>query len=315
MMEACSLSDWVSSIKQKTDEAFKSNRWGDLPNWLGAVNRLPEINPSSMDLKSDVIRIGEKNDCNDEQRREIEEIMMRLHPWRKGPFELFGVMIETEWRSDYKWNRLQNHISSLKGRSVLDIGCGSGYHIYRMLGEGAQCAVGIDPTMLYVIQFYAFQKYIQNPAASVLPIGIDDVPMDIACFDSVFSMGLLYHRRSPLDHLMQCHSFLREGGELIMETLVIDGKEGEILNPKGRYAKMPNVWFIPSPATLENWLNRMDFQNVELIDVTKTTSEEQRVTKWMGFESLADFLDPDDQEKTIEGYPAPKRAIFKARKA
>ncbi|MEY8213807.1 MAG: DUF1698 domain-containing protein, partial [Colwellia sp.] len=27
-------------------------------------------------------------------------------------------------------------------------------------------------------------------------------------------------------------------------------------------------------------------------------------------QSLSDFLDPQDKNKTIEGYPAPQRAIF-----
>jgi tRNA (mo5U34)-methyltransferase len=73
---------------------------------------------------------------------------------------------------------------------------------------------------------------------------------------------------------------------------------------------MRNVWFIPSVATLTDWLNDMKFKNIRCVDVTRTTGEEQRVTSWMEFESLADFLDPDDDSRTVEGYPAPKRAIF-----
>ncbi|MEW8068099.1 MAG: DUF1698 domain-containing protein, partial [Candidatus Thiodiazotropha endolucinida] len=44
-----------------------------------------------------------------------------------------------------------------------------------------------------------------------------------------------------------------------------------------------------------------------------TTIEEQRATEWMRFESLADYLDPADRSLTIEGYPAPRRAVFVAR--
>jgi len=125
-------------------------------------------------------------------------------------------------------------------------------------------------------------------------------------------MGLLYHRRAPLDHLLQLKSFLKPNGELVLETLVIDGPEGEVLSPRGRYAKMPNVWFIPTIPTLEVWLERMGFENIRVVDVTKTTSEEQRVTSWMSFESLTDFLDPKNQNLTTEGYPAPKRAVILA---
>ena len=88
------------------------------------------------------------------------------------------------------------------------------------------------------------------------------------------------------------------------------GKAGEVLVPEGRYAKMRNVWFIPSELTLQSWLKRIGFQNIRCIDTKVTTTEEQRKTSWMEYESLEDFLDPEDSTKTIEGHPAPRRAIF-----
>ncbi len=51
-----------------------------------------------------------------------------------------------------------------------------------------------------------------------------------------------------------------------------------------------------------------------IADVCVTTTEEQRRTEWMVTESLADFLDPNDRSKTVEGYPAPQRAVLIARK-
>ena len=46
-----------------------------------------------------------------------------------------------------------------------------------------------------------------------------------------------------------------------------------------------------------------------------TSTDEQRRTDWMINESLSDYLDPDDPALTVEGYPAPKRAVLIARKA
>ncbi|HBX73869.1 MAG TPA: tRNA 5-methoxyuridine(34)/uridine 5-oxyacetic acid(34) synthase CmoB, partial [Halieaceae bacterium] len=132
-------------------------------------------------------------------------------------------------------------------------------------------------------------------------------------FDSVFSMGVLYHRRSPMDHLQELRDCLRPGGQLILETLVIDGPLGATLVPEGRYARMGNVWFLPSPDTLMSWLRKLKFRDVALVDVSITTVEEQRQTEWMRFQSLADFLDPEDATRTIEGYPAPMRAVVTAR--
>ncbi|MCA9407556.1 MAG: tRNA 5-methoxyuridine(34)/uridine 5-oxyacetic acid(34) synthase CmoB [Candidatus Omnitrophica bacterium] len=309
-----SISLWLEELPRKIEQALTSSRWGDLPKWINVLERLPKIQPSSIDLTRDCIVIGRKEDCNEGIQKQLRELLFEFCPWRKGPFEIFDIHIDTEWRSDIKWNRLKDKIVPLKDKLVLDVGCGNGYHCWRMIGAGAKLVAGIDPTMLYALQFQLIQKYVQSQNVAVLPIGVDEMPENLSCFDTVFSMGLLYHRRSPLDHLLQLKSFLKPGGELVLESIVIDGKEGDVLSPKKRYAKMSNVWFIPSELTVVSWLNRMQFKNVRCIDVAPTTSQEQRVSEWSGNESLADFLDPHNSKKTLEGYPAPKRAVFLAQR-
>jgi tRNA (mo5U34)-methyltransferase len=207
---------------------------------------------------------------------------------------------------------LAGGLAPLAGRRVLDVGCGSGYHAWRMLGAGAGEVVGIDPTPLFVLQFWALQNYIRRPEISVLPLGIQHVPAGLKAFDTVFSMGVLYHRRSPMDHLLELRDCLVSGGQLLLETLVIEGGPGECLVPAGRYARMGNVWFIPSCDELLNWLAKTGFRAAEVIDVSLTTPAEQRATDWMRFQSLADFLDPEDPARTLEGYPAPRRAVLTA---
>ena len=125
-------------------------------------------------------------------------------------------------------------------------------------------------------------------------------------------MGVLYHRRSPMDHLRELKATLRPGGQLVLETLIIEGGLGECLVPEGRYAMMNNVWFLPSATTLISWLKKCGFVNPRVVDITKTTLEEQRTTDWMTFHSLSDFLDPNDDTKTVEGHPAPLRGVFLA---
>jgi tRNA (mo5U34)-methyltransferase len=49
-----------------------------------------------------------------------------------------------------------------------------------------------------------------------------------------------------------------------------------------------------------------------VVDLNRTTTDEQRSTPWMRFESLAQCLDPDNPELTVEGYPAPLRAVVLA---
>ena len=258
--------------------------------------------------------LGNREELDPQTRKSLEQSLRALQPWRKGPFCVFGIDIDTEWRSDWKWQRLLPHISSLHNRRVLDVGCGNGYHCWRMLGEGAELVVGIDPSMLFLSQFSAIKGLMANaPEVHLLPLGIEALPSSMQAFDTVFSMGILYHRRSPMEHLQQLREALRSGGELVLETLVIEGDENQVLVPRGRYAKMRNVWFIPSTSALKLWLEKCAFRDVRIVDITATTTGEQRATNWMSFESLADFLDPGDQTKTIEGYPAPVRAVLLAK--
>jgi tRNA (mo5U34)-methyltransferase len=195
---------------------------------------------------------------------------------------------------------------------VLDVGCGNGYHCWRMAGAGAHLVLGIDPTLLYLMQFLAVDHFLRVPAVAVLPLALEALPAGMTGFDTVFSMGVLYHRRSPMDHLRDLRRLLRRGGELVLETLVLDGPGDRVLVPEGRYSMMRNVWFIPAPDALVKWLGRNGFRNVRVLDVSTTTVREQRSTQWMRFKSLADFLDPDDPARTIEGLPAPRRGIFLA---
>ncbi len=286
-------------------------RHGDFTRWSTGLNALPDLVTDDV-LFSEQVSVGGDTEVNIPYE-EIKTSLKQMHPWRKGPFDLFGVHIDTEWRSDWKWNRVREHISPLKGKTVLDIGCGSGYHMWRMIGEGAGLVCGIDPTPLFSMHFAAIKRYAPDVAAFLIPTGIDEMPNEMRSFDTIFSMGILYHRREPLEHLLKIKGLLKEGGELVLETLVIDGDAQTCLMPGGRYAKMRNVWFIPSVAMLEIWLKRLGFTDVRCADLNQTTLEEQRSTEWMTFESLADFLDPEDSGKTVEGYPAPKRAVMLAK--
>lgn len=307
---------WADHLPQQISEAFDLSRHGHLAEWQQLIANLPEISTNQRILDSGSVQIGCVNDLTELENETLATQLKSLHPWRKGPYDLFGVEIDTEWRSDWKWQRVEQHIAPLKNRLVLDVGCGNGYYCWRMLGSQAKMVVGIDPMLLNVMQFQFIRKlHGGSPPIFVLPLGIEDLPYGLKAFDTVFSMGVLYHRRSPIDHLLELRDSLVPGGELILETLVIDGGLGETLVPEDRYAKMRNVWFLPSCPTLMSWLSRCGFKNIRLIDVTATSLDEQRSTDWMTFHSLKDFLAPDNPLLTFEGLPAPKRAIIIAQTA
>jgi tRNA (mo5U34)-methyltransferase len=303
---------WLDRLPAQLATIRNASLHGDFDKWQGVLRRLPRIRPSSVELNADSVRIGGVDDSDEEARRHIEDGLRQLHPWRKGPYTVHAVHIDAEWRSDLKWRRLCDHIEPLEGRTVLDVGSGNGYHCWRMRGAGARLVIGIDPTALNLVQFSAIRHFAGDHPVYLLPLRIEDMPPKLGAFDTVFSMGVLYHRRSPIDHLLELRGLLRSGGQLVLETLVIDEEIGPVLVPEDRYALMRNVWFIPSCRTLLGWLKRCSYRDVRLVHSARTTPEEQRSTDWMRFQSLPDFLDPRDSGLTREGLPAPCRAILLA---
>ncbi len=310
------LPKWLSDIKDK-------NRYAHAPAYLSAVENLPKTAVQQVDLTADAIRIEAPFSAS--QSRQATALLRQLMPWRKGPFHIGSsdnpVVIDTEWRSDWKWQRIAAHIGTLEGRYVLDVGGGSGYHGWRMTGAGAKQVMVIDPSCLFYHQFMAIRHFVgdfDRYRTHYIPVGLEELPASSdqgnQLFDTVFCMGVLYHRQSPFEHLYQLKNQLIKGGQLVLETLVVEGNANTVLVPHNRYAQMNNVYFIPSVAALIGWLEKVGFHAVQCIDLNVTSTEEQRATEWMTYQSLQDFLDPSDGRKTIEGYPAPMRATLIATK-
>ena len=278
------------------------------------LKQLPEVEPTRIALDRDCVTIGRASDLSDAQRSDLETVLKGLKPWRKGPFELFGIRIDSEWDSSMKWRRVAPHLAPLTGRRILDVGSSNGYYLYRMADAQPRLILGIEPYRLYHFQFLALQHFIDPPGLYNLPLKIEALPAMPQWFDTIFCMGILYHRRSPLDTLSQLGGLLAAGGQLVLETLIIRGGGSQALFSRQRYACMRNVYFIPTVACLENWLARCGFLDIRCVDITATTFREQRKTQWVDSDSLDRFLDPENPGLTVEGHPAPVRAVVVATK-
>lgn len=298
-----------------TDQRFIDvlSAHGDFGRWRAAFESLPDLTPSTIDFGPRIV-VGDASDCGPPTRAQLAAALMAFHPWRKGPFELFGMHIDTEWRSDWKWARVLPHLEPLAGSHVLDIGCGNGYFGWRALAAGADEVVGIDSTLVYFMQHLVIASYVQRAGMTVrnrlLPMRFEALERQRP-FDVVLSMGVLYHQRDPAAHLAAVAGHARPGAQIVVETLIVEGCTP--LRPAHRYARMRNVHVIPDANTLLEWMNAAGLTDARIVDVTRTTTEEQRSSAWMTFESLASALDPADAGKTIEGYPAPLRAVAIAR--
>lgn len=305
-------------------EVLEHQRHGELDDWLQALEVERPARPC-FDFARPEIRVGEADDLSPEVRVRWRAALRRLIPWRKGPFRIFGVPIDTEWRSDWKWERVAPAVE-WSGARVLDVGCANGYYALRAQACGASAVLGIDPSQLCLAQFSAACRGVDVPVA-VLPLRLEQLPL-LGSFDVVLSFGVLGHCREPLRHLALLAAQLRPGGRLLLETLIVAGSgraglpaqpeappragQGSPFEPHGRYAGMRNVYQLPDPELLLAWVRAAGFRDVRLLDRTPTTPLEQRRTEWMPFHSLADRLDPNDPTRTVEGHPAPLRAVVTA---
>lgn len=299
-------SDWARRLLQVLEKGFEPSVNGHLPNWLKAFQELPHAQPRQVQFDTPAVSaLGQLED-------DLEAVLRVFMPWRKGPFHLYGVDLDCEWRSDLKWERLAPYVG-FEGKEILDVGCGNGYYGWRMLGAGARRVLGLEPFLLYLMQFEVLNHLLGDEPRNTVLLGCDeDIPKGLRAFDMVMSMGVLYHRKSPIDHLQLLRRALRPGGELVLETLILEGGGGRVLVPETRYAQMRNVWFIPTLELLERWLSRCGYHRIEVLDQTPTSPQEQRSTPWMTYHSLKEALDPADPTRTIEGYQAPLRALLKA---
>ena len=298
-------SDWLAEVCSLADSKWRKHPHGDLPRWKNALAGLaPASHHARLDCPAPELGLPVTG------QEALRSGLMEFHPWRKGPLRLGGLNIDTEWRSDWKLDRVAPHID-LTGHRVLDIGSGNGYFGLRMLGAGAECVIGIDPTVVFVMQWLVCRHFSGDIPNYVLPLGVEELPEKPAALDTVFSMGVLYHRKDPHHHLQRIRSLLKNGGTLVLETLVLPkGGEETVLIPESRYARMRNVWSIPGIRHLQNWVKNAGFQAARVVDITPTTVLEQRTTDWMRFESLEQALDPSDRSLTVEGLPAPVRAVI-----
>jgi len=297
-------------LNRLRQEREKCIEWKNIkPRWE-AIKGLPKVNDIEIKIGNAIEVIS--NSLSQEDEKYIYDTAKLIQPWRKGPFQISTTFIDSEWQSYIKYDLIRPYFD-IKDKIVGDIGCNNGYYLFRMMAEKPKKLVGFDPSSIPYCQFKFLDHFIQSGIKYEL-LGVEHVEFYEHKFDVLFCLGVLYHRADPIGSLKSLYKGLNFGGELILDTFMIDGEDEVCLTPKKRYSKIPNIYFIPTVNALKNWCYRAGFEEVELLEISKTKLEEQRKTEWINTESLNDFLDKEDNSKTVEGYPAPKRVYIKAKK-
>jgi len=301
--------NFISPEWQKLLDPYKKNFFGikkdkRIELWQKILLELPSPLDKTVEMSSEV-KID--FDWTPQDSVETKDLLLKLVPWRKGPFLINDVFIDSEWCSHFKWDRFLELNVDLNDKTVLDVGSGNGYYGFRMLGLGAKEVLCLEPNLTHFSQFLAINNFAQSKKIQMLPERLESIEIDKPYFDVIFSMGLLYHQRDPGEHLRLLASHLKKEGRIVIETIVTPEDYKEVLVPSDRYANMPNVWSVHNEIGLEKIILEQGLETIDSTEAVMTTVEEQRATQWMPFRSFESALEEGNPERTIEGFPAPLR--------
>ena len=305
----------VPAVVKETRKAWnfiqRSPHWNKIRRDLKQLAESGRVASISSDLLDDVIKATLPDQANYD---DLTKLCHSLISWRTGPFQFGSLSIDTEWRSHMKWSRVLPLIPQRPGMRMADVGCSNGYFMYKLSTLKPDVTVGFDPIERCWLQFALVQSILKVPNLAFVPMGILSLDAFREFFDFILCMGVLYHQRDHALAVKRLYEATRAGGHVLLESLVVPSAEPLVITPPDRYAKMRNAWTIPSANHLQELFQRTGFKDVAIHSFGPLSTSEQRRTTLAPFESLADFLDPADHSKTIEGHPAPHTAAVIGRK-
>ncbi|RYZ48592.1 MAG: tRNA 5-methoxyuridine(34)/uridine 5-oxyacetic acid(34) synthase CmoB, partial [Proteobacteria bacterium] len=294
----------ILSLRQSLNSKLSQDRWNRWRNGAAAVEGL---RAGSLSIVDDVVRFGNADELNEDEREKLDQGLNAFLPWKKGPYEFFGQRIDTEWRSDLKWQRVKPFLTDMKGQVVADIGCHNGYYMYHLRAMGAKSVIGFEPMPINYYNHQLMQNLYPTPEINVELFGVEHIDLFPDSFDTILCMGILYHHTDPVGLLRKMRIALKQEGRIIIDCQGIAGDDTISLTPTSRYAGSTGVWHLPTMLCLQNWIRRAGFSKQIAFYSAPLDSTEQRATPWANVKSLSDFLDPKDITRTVEGHPAPWR--------
>jgi len=302
--------DAINGLLAEKSAWLASGRKG-VERFRGPFEAVRHLRARYADFSGDVVRIGREDELAAADRARVRDTLRAFMPWRKGPFSVFGIDVDAEWRSERKWNRILPSLPDLTGKIVADIGCNNGYYMFRMAQYQPRLVLGFEPYPQHYYTFHTLNSFARCRNLAVELLGVEQIALFTGSFDVVFLMGILYHRASPVEVLKDIRAAMKPGGVLIVESQGIEGDPPVALFPAERFAKVPGTYFVPTPSCLRNMVNRAGFRDIEIFCRHPMSNAEQRRTAWMTFESYDDFIDRETG-LTVEGYPPPVRIFLKA---
>ncbi|MEK4348167.1 class I SAM-dependent methyltransferase [Paenibacillus sp. FSL P4-0184] len=114
-----------------------------------------------------------------------------------------------------EWHVLQPLIPDLHNKSVLDLGCGLGWHCLYAREQQASSVVGVDISEKMLQEA---REKTDDPAISYIQMPIEDIEFASEQFDVVISSLALHYVKSFEAICRKVHTYLKPGGSFIFSV-------------------------------------------------------------------------------------------------
>ncbi|KAA0449845.1 MAG: DUF1698 domain-containing protein, partial [Candidatus Thioglobus sp.] len=85
---------------EASKQAFAVNN-GNIGKWEAAIAAIKKQPKGALNYKKPYLHIDIKADFE-----ALQNALKLLMPWRKGPYQIGDLQLDSEWRGDMKWQRL-----------------------------------------------------------------------------------------------------------------------------------------------------------------------------------------------------------------
>lgn len=217
-------------------------------------------------------------------------------------------------KSAGEWHAFKKILPNFKNKTVLDLGCGFGWHCQYAIEQGAERVIGVDISQKMLEQ----AKKTTSKRIEYHQSALEDIKFATNSFDIIISSLTFHYIKSWTQMVIKIKNFLRQNGEFIFSI------EHPIFTAAGH-----ETWFVDEKGKKLHWpvdnyfaegLRTSNFLGEKVIKYHKTLMTYINTLIKHGFK-IENIIEPKPQShllKTIEGMKdelrRPMMLIIKAQK-